>query len=129
MQIPPQTKSSLLIRWRGKQDGPYTEANIDMMLASNRIGLLHEVFHGGHWVTLRDYYAQRDAVLRAELQAREEQERQAREIAEQQSKEREEQLLTATIAEERRKNDLMAAALEREDDFGRNSSREHIQLQ
>lgn len=94
---------TFLIRWRGRQEGPYTAAIIEAKLAANQIGLLHEITHNGQWITLRDYLAERDAILRAEHQAREEQERRAREEAERQAKEREEQRRAELMAEERRK--------------------------
>jgi hypothetical protein len=100
---------TFLIRWRGRQVGPYTAAIIEAKLAANQIGLLHEISHNGRWITLRDYLAERDAILRAEHQAREEQERLAREEAERQAKEREEQRRAELLAEERRKNDLLQA--------------------
>jgi len=71
------SNATFLIRWRGKQEGPFTAAAIEAKLAANQIGLLHEISHGGQWLTLRDYLAGRDVILRAERQAREEQERQA----------------------------------------------------
>jgi len=97
------SSATFLIRWRGRQEGPYTTAVIEAKLAANQIGLLHEISHNGQWVTLRDYFAEREAVLRAERQAREEQERRAREEAELQAREREEQRRAELLAEERRK--------------------------
>ena len=76
-----ETSSKFLLRWRGRQEGPYTAAVIEEKLAAHQIGLLHEISHNGHWVTLRDYFAERDAHLRAQREAREEQERQAGEEA------------------------------------------------
>jgi rubrerythrin len=92
---------SFLIRWRGRQEGPYTAAVIEAKLAANQIGMLHEISHNDQWVTLRDYFAEREAVLCAERQAREEQERRAREDAERQAKEREEQRRIVTQNEEK----------------------------
>lgn len=105
---------NFLIRWRGKQEGPYTASVIEAKLAANQIGLLHEIFSGGRWVTLRDYFAEQDALLRAEQQAKEEREKQAREGAERMERVREDQQRVAALAEERRKNDLLAAGLERQ---------------
>lgn len=105
------SSATFLIRWRGRQEGPYTAAAIEAKLAANQIGLLHEISHNGQWVTLRDYFAEREAVLRAERQAQEEQERGAREDAERQAKEKEEQRRTELLVEERRKNDLLQANL------------------
>jgi hypothetical protein len=108
--------SKFLIRWRGRQEGPYPVSVIDAKLAANEIGLLHEIFHNGQWVTIRDYITEREAILRAENQAREEQARRAREEAERKAREREEKLRAATLAEDRRKNDLLAAGRERQND-------------
>lgn len=115
--------ATFLIRWRGRQEGPYTAAVIEAKLAANQIGLLHEISHNGQWVTLRDYFAEREAVLLAERQAREEQERRTRGQAEQQEKEREEQHRAEALAEERRKNDLLQAGIvnRQSNDFFRQS--------
>lgn len=105
------SNATFLIRWRGRQEGPFTAAVIEAKLAANQIGLLHEISHDGQWVTLRDYLADREAIVRAELQAREEQERRIREEAGRQAKEREEQRRAEALAEERRKNDLLQASI------------------
>ncbi len=84
-------RETFLIRWRGRQEGPYTAAVIEEKVASNQIGLLHEVLQNGQWVTLRDYFAQREATLRAARLANEEQERRTREEAERRAREREEE--------------------------------------
>lgn len=97
------SSATFLIRWRGRQEGPYTAAIIETKLAANQIGLLHEIAHNGQWITLRDYLSERDANLRAERQAQEEQERRAREEAERQAKERDEQRRAESLAEERKK--------------------------
>src|ERR1019366_5973824 len=55
---PNPTFGPLLIRWRGRQEGPYSPAIIEQKLAANEIGLLHEVYHNSQWVTLRDYFAE-----------------------------------------------------------------------
>jgi hypothetical protein len=106
-----EKSSEFLVRWRGRQEGPYTAAIMEAKLAANQIGLLHEVLHNGQWVTLRDYFAERDASLRAQREAREEQERRAREEAARQAKEREEQRRAELLAEERRRNDLLQAGI------------------
>jgi hypothetical protein len=100
---PNSTSAPLLIRWRGRQEGPYSPAIIAQKLAANEIGLLHEVFHNSQWVTLRDYFAAQEAVQRAERQAQEEAERRAREAEERKAREREESQRTAALAEEHRK--------------------------
>src|ERR1039457_1865191 len=89
-QLSGDDSAKFLVRWRGRQEGPYLAAVIEAKLAANEMGLLHEIFYDGKWVTIRDYIAEREAILRAERQAREEQERRAREEVERQAKEREE---------------------------------------
>jgi hypothetical protein len=106
--------AKFLVRWRGRQEGPYLASVIEAKLAANEIGLLHEIFYEGKWVTIRDYVAEREMILHAQLQAQEEQERRAREEAERQTREREAQHRAASLVEERRKNDLLAAGLERQ---------------
>jgi hypothetical protein len=117
-----------LVRWRGKQEGPHPASAIETKLAANEIGLLHEIFHDGKWITIRDYVAEREAVLRAERQAREEQERKAREEAERQVRERQERNQVATLAEERRRNDLLAAELDRQNNLPRTTPAQPILL-
>jgi hypothetical protein len=106
--------AKFLLRWRGKQEGPYTAFVIETKLAANEIGLLHELLYGDKWVTIRDYVTEREAVLRAQNQAREEDERREQEETKKQLREREEQQRTDALIEERRKNDLLAAGLERQ---------------
>lgn len=108
------SSTTFLVRWRGRQEGPYTAAVIEAKLAANQIGLLHEISHNGQWVTLRDYFAEREAILRAERQAREEQERRAREEGERRTREQEEQHRAKMRAEEERKNAQVQSELSRQ---------------
>ena len=103
--------AKFLIRWRGRQEGPYTAAIIEAKLAANQIGLLHEIFHNGQWVTLREFFAEREAVIRSENQAREEENQRAHEEAERQTRERDERRQAEQLSEERRKNDLLQASI------------------
>ena len=114
--------AKFLVRWRGRQEGPYPASTIEAKLAANEIGLLHEIFYEGKWVTIRDYIAEREAALRAEYLAKEERERREREEIEKMAREHDEQLRAATLAEEKRKNDLLAAGLERQNNPGHVSS-------
>lgn len=75
------------IRWRGREEGPYTAKVIEEKLASNQIGLLHEISHDGQWHSIRDYLSEREAAARAIQKAREEQERIAREESERRERE------------------------------------------
>jgi len=95
--------AKFLVRWRGRQEGPHLASVIEAKLAANEIGLLHEIFYDGKWITIRDYIAEREPILRSENQARVEQERRARDEAEKQSKKREEQRRLDLLAEDRRK--------------------------
>jgi hypothetical protein len=96
--------ATFLVRWRGRQEGPHPASVIEAKLVANEIGLLHEIFFNGKWITLRNYITEREAILRAENQARQEQERLAREQAERQVKEREEGRREESLAEERRRS-------------------------
>ncbi len=95
-----------LVRWRGKQEGPYSAAVIENMLATNQIGLLHEILHEGRWITIRNYMAQNEAIFLAERQAREEV---ARLEADKQARlnERQTQSRDELLAEEKRNEDLL----------------------
>ena len=97
----------MLIRWRGRQEGPYSVAAIEQKLAANEIGLLHEVCHNSKWITLRDYLSERTAVREAQRLATEEQERLTREIEERNARQREENQRAMSLAEEKRRNDLL----------------------
>jgi hypothetical protein len=84
---------------------------IERKLAAGEIGLLHEVFLNGKWRTLRDYLAEKEADRQAALHAQEEADRLAREEEERALREQQELRRAATLAEEKRKNDLMEEAL------------------
>ena len=105
-----QSDAGIMIRWRGRQDGPFPLSVIERKLAANEIGLLHEICSGGKWTTLKNYLAEREAEARAQRQARDEAERRAREAEERKAREREESRQAAALAEERRKNDLLERA-------------------
>ena len=62
---------SFLIRWRGKQEGPYSESIIDNKLTTNEISLIHEIFYNGQWILIRDYIAAKKTILEAQHQERE----------------------------------------------------------
>jgi hypothetical protein len=103
--------ASFLLRWRGRQEGPYSAELIQQKLSVNEIGMLHEILHHGRWITIRDYIAEREATLRAQRQAQEEQERREREDTERQARELETHQRAAALAEEKRRNDLLEASL------------------
>lgn len=58
-----------LLRWRGRQEGPYTGPAIEAKLATREIGLLHEIYYEGRWLTIRDYIEKRKNLLRPETPA------------------------------------------------------------
>ncbi len=99
-----------LVRWRGREEGPYSVFVIESKLASNQIGLLHEILRDGQWITIRDHMAEREATLRAEQTAREERERRTRGEMEQQARMIEAQQREVALAEEKRRNDLLESA-------------------
>jgi len=103
-----------LVRWRGRQEGPYAGSVIEAKLASNEIGLLHEIYYEGKWITIRDHILEREAILNAELKVREKAEQALRAQEEKKARERDELHRAETLAEERRKNDLLAAGLVRQ---------------
>ncbi|HEX9046905.1 MAG TPA: hypothetical protein VF988_07745 [Verrucomicrobiae bacterium] len=93
------------LRWRGRQEGPYTGAVIAEKLAANQIGLLHEISHNGQWVSLRDFLAQREAELLARQRALEAKEQQQRLEAERQAREQEDRRQANLLLEQARKDD------------------------
>jgi hypothetical protein len=115
---PNPTSGPLLIRWRGRQEGPYSPAIIEQKLAANEIGLLHEVYHNSQWVTLREYLTEQEATQCAERLAQEEADRHAREAEERKAKDREESQRAAALAEERRKNDILEQNIARQSTQG-----------
>ena len=69
--------ATYLLRWRGRQQGPFTLAQIEINLADNAIGMLHEIQVQGEWLTLRNFFDQIDAERRAEAERLAEAERRA----------------------------------------------------
>jgi hypothetical protein len=54
--------AEFLVRWQGKEQGPYPASVIEAKLAANEIGLQHEIFYQGKWVSIRDYIAERETI-------------------------------------------------------------------
>jgi TM2 domain-containing membrane protein YozV len=108
-------EAKFLVRWRGRTEGPYSASVIDAKLAANEIGLLHEVFHDGKWLAIRDYLAEREVVLRAENEAREEREQRAREESEREERARQESIEAQKLVELKRQNDLLDQQNQRND--------------
>lgn len=113
-ELSDEAGAQFLVRWRGRQEGPYPAAVIEVKLAANEIGLLHEIFYNGKWVSIRDYVAERESVLRAEHQAREDQEKRMRQAAEQEAREQEEHRQAELLAEERRRSEQIEDAKSRQ---------------
>ena len=90
---------TFLVRWRGRQEGPYPASVIEAKLEANAIGLLHEILHRGKWITIRDYITEKETALRLEQQAREEQERREREEAQRKAREQEDRRQAEILAE------------------------------
>jgi len=93
-----------LVRWRGRQEGPYAGPVIEAKLASNEIGLLHEIYYEGKWITIREYIANRKGILRTELEAKEAHAQKLKDDADRKAKEREEMRRAEALAEEKLKN-------------------------
>ncbi len=108
--LPDESKTTYPVRWRGRQEGPYTLAAIETKLAANQLGLLHEIQSEGQWLTLRDFLSRREAEARAlqEVQAQAEAEAAARADAALAERQRAE-----LAREEQRKKQLRQAALAR----------------
>lgn len=111
VQAGDEENPSFLVRWRGRQEGPYSAKLIEKKLSTNEIGLLHEILHSGWWISIRDYVAKQEAALHVMERAREERERREREDEERQTRELEAQQRAAALAEEKRKNDLLEKSI------------------
>jgi hypothetical protein len=111
VNLAPGENAAFLIRWRGRQEGPYSAELIEEKLSANEIGLLHEILHNGQWITIRDFLTGQESALRVQRQAREEQESRDRDEADRQAREMETQQRAAAVAEEKRRNDLLEATL------------------
>lgn len=52
------SEEMFLVRWRGRQAGPYTRVAIEEKLRNKELSLLHEVFCGGRWILMKEFIAQ-----------------------------------------------------------------------
>ena len=59
-----------LIRWRGRQEGPFELGVIRAKLNAKQIGLLHEISRDGQWITLREFLAELEQAREQESRAR-----------------------------------------------------------
>ena len=87
---------TFLVRWRGRQEGPYPASVIEAKLAANELGMLHEILHNGQWVTIKNFIAEKQAALQAQRQAQVEQEREPHGEAEQNIHESEPHFVTCS---------------------------------
>lgn len=60
------TNATYLVRWRGRQQGPFTLPQLQRQLAENEIGMLHTVQVKGEWISLREFFKQIEAERKAE---------------------------------------------------------------
>lgn len=91
--------ATFLVRWHGRQEGPYSTGLIEDKLSANEIGLLHEILHNGEWMTIRDYLAGQEANRRLHQRACEEQERRERDEALRKAREIKAQQQSAAFAD------------------------------
>ena len=59
------SEQMFLVRWRGRQAGPYTRSVIEEKLRSKELSLFHEVFLGGRWILMKEFLAQERAAAAA----------------------------------------------------------------
>ena len=53
------------MRWRGRETGPFSIADIEERLDAHEIGLWHEILHEGRWVTLKEFIDATGKISRA----------------------------------------------------------------
>jgi len=53
------------MRWRGRETGDFSIADIEERLDAHEIGLWHEIQHDGRWVTLREFIDATGKISRA----------------------------------------------------------------
>lgn len=46
---------SFRLRWKGKTLGPFTRREIERKIREHELGLLHEIWSEGAWITLREF--------------------------------------------------------------------------
>lgn len=62
------TNATYMLRWRGRQQGPFSVPQIERKLSDNEIGMLHEIFVEGAWCTLRTFFERVDEERRVEAE-------------------------------------------------------------
>ncbi len=48
------SNAKYMLRWRGRQSGPFTLNEIERKLAEREIGMLHEVYCDGQWISVKE---------------------------------------------------------------------------
>lgn len=61
-------KADYMLRWRGRQQGPFTLEQVERKLEENAIGMLHEIKAQNQWMTLRAFLDLVEAERRAEAE-------------------------------------------------------------
>ncbi len=105
------SQEQYILRWRGREEGPMPLEAIQQKLAQREIGLLHEVFHEGRWLTLREYLEAQEAKRREEERLLEERARLTREEEARNAENQRAKQQDALIAEKKRENDLLEGSL------------------
>ena len=57
------SEEMFLVRWRGRQAGPYSRVVIEEKLRNKELSLFHEVFSGGRWILMKEFVAQERAAM------------------------------------------------------------------
>lgn len=63
--MPTPEQNTFLLRWRGRQMGPYSLAQLNQQLDDHEIGLGHEICYGDKWITLEEFFAAAKAAAAA----------------------------------------------------------------
>jgi hypothetical protein len=105
---------TILIRWRGHVSGPIAQEELERRLATNEIGLSHEIQFNGTWMSLRVFLKLKQEEELAECARREEEKRFAQEEIEIQQRLQAEKAENEKLVELKRQNDLLAAGVERQ---------------
>ena len=53
------SEPGFIVRWKGRQQGPYTRAHLERKLAIGELGMLHEVLIDGVWIRLREFLSEK----------------------------------------------------------------------
>lgn len=56
---------NFLVRWKARQQGPYTRSQLERKLALGELGMLHEICQDGAWIRLREFLQASPATIRS----------------------------------------------------------------